>query len=71
MRQGDPLSPLLFDFVVEALSAILDKAVLAGHLTGLASHLIPGGISHLQYADDTFIVFEPSDLAIANVKSPD
>ncbi|XP_071674451.1 uncharacterized protein [Lolium perenne] len=68
VRQGDPLSPLLFDFVVEALASILDKAKEAGHISGLIPHLIPGGVSHLQYADDTIIMLQPDDLAIANLK---
>ena len=58
VRQGDPLSPLLFDYVVEALAAILDAAKGAGHISGLITHLIPGGVSHLQYADDTIIMIQ-------------
>jgi hypothetical protein len=45
VRQGDPLSPILFDYVVEALAAILEKARGAGHTAGVIPHLIPGGIS--------------------------
>jgi hypothetical protein len=44
---------LLFDFVADALDAILYKAKLAGHIEGVVPHLIPGGITHLQYADET------------------
>ena len=68
MRQGDPGSPLLFDFVVDALDAILLKASVAGHIQGVIPHLIPGGITHLQYADDTMIMIHKSDLALANLK---
>ncbi|KAK1614885.1 hypothetical protein QYE76_020402 [Lolium multiflorum] len=68
VRQGDPLSPLLFDFVAEALAAILDRALAAGHIEGVIPHIIPGGVSHLQYADDTIIMIQPEDLAIANLK---
>jgi hypothetical protein len=68
VRQGDPLSPLLFDFVAEALAAILDKALEAGHIEGVIPHIIPGGVSHLQYADDTIIMIQPDDLAITNLK---
>jgi hypothetical protein len=34
VRQGDPLSPLLFNFMAEALSIILTKANEAGHIAG-------------------------------------
>jgi hypothetical protein len=34
LRQGDPLSPLLFNLVVDALSAMLDKAVRKNLIVG-------------------------------------
>jgi hypothetical protein len=58
----------LFDFVVDALAAILDKANSAGHIQEVVPHLIPGGITHLQYANDTMILIQNNDLAIANLK---
>jgi hypothetical protein len=30
--QGDPLSPILFDFMVDELAVILSRARLAGHI---------------------------------------
>nr|XP_051220218.1 uncharacterized protein LOC127337707 [Lolium perenne] len=68
VRQGDPLSSLLFNFIGKALSAILSAARRAGHIHGVIPHLIPGGISHLQYADDTLILIQNSDEDIANLK---
>jgi hypothetical protein len=68
VRQGDPLSPLLFNFMAEAMSIILTKACEAGHIAGVVPHLIPGGISHLQYADDTLIMIQDEDQQIANLK---
>ena len=47
LRHGDPMSPFLFNFVVDALAALPRKATTAGHIKGVVSHLIPGGISHL------------------------
>jgi hypothetical protein len=44
VRQGDPLSPLLFNFLAEALSIILSSAAAAGHIAGVIPHLIPGGL---------------------------
>jgi exonuclease III len=43
VRQGDPLSPILFDFMVDGLAAMLSKANEAGHIEGVVPHLIPGG----------------------------
>jgi hypothetical protein len=68
VRQGDPLSPLLFDFMVDALAAMISRASHAGHLCGVVRHLIPGGVTHLQYADDTMILIDPTDEGIANLK---
>ena len=68
LRQGDPASPLLFNFVADALSRILSRAALAGYITPVSSHLIPNGISHLQYADDTIILMELNDNSLTNLK---
>jgi hypothetical protein len=60
LRQGDPLSPLLFNLVADALSAMLTRACDAGIIQGLVPHLVNGGLSHLQYADDTVILLQHS-----------
>lgn len=39
----DPLSPLLFNFVADTLSAMLDRARAARHIKGVVAHLIPRG----------------------------
>jgi hypothetical protein len=61
LRQGDPLSPLLFNLVSDALAAMLDSAKRDSILTGLVPGIFPGGITHLQYADDT-VIFIPFDV---------
>ena len=58
LRQGDPASSFLFNFVADALSHILSRAASAGHISPVSTHLIPNGITHLQYADDTIIMVE-------------
>ncbi|KAE8810171.1 ABC transporter G family member 37 [Hordeum vulgare] len=69
VRQGDPVSPFLFKLVVDALAAILDKAKAVGHISGLCHHLLgAGGITHLQYADDTILMVQGSASDIAHLK---
>lgn len=68
LKQGDPISPLLFNFVVDALAKMLDSAAAKGHITSVATNLYPNGISHLQYADDTIILVEYDELQLANLK---
>lgn len=53
------MSPILFNFVVDSLST---------HIHWLVDHLIPGGVSHLQYADDRLLLFQKTDLDIISVK---
>jgi hypothetical protein len=43
LRQGDSLSPLLFNLVVDALATILEKATEAGMIKGLIPELVEGG----------------------------
>ena len=47
---------------------MLAAASSSGHIQGVVPHLIPGGITHLQYADDTLILIQNNDAAIANLK---
>ena len=54
--------------MLDALSHILSCAAAAGHISPVSSHLIPNGISHLQYADDTIIMVELNDSSITNLK---
>ena len=58
LRQGDSLSQLLFAIVMEALSRLLDGAVLAGHISGFTvgtKSNTPLILTHLLFADDTLI----------------
>jgi hypothetical protein len=47
VRQGDPLSLLLFNLVVDALATMLERAKLAGMIKGLVPDLVEGGLTHL------------------------
>lgn len=60
VRQGDPLSPILFNFVADCLTRMVHQAQNNGLITGLAENLIPRGVAILQYADDTIICLKNS-----------
>ena len=61
LRQGDPLSPYLFVIGMEALSCLINRAVVGNYLSGIGVANGRGeelSISHLLYADDTLIFCE-------------
>jgi hypothetical protein len=68
LRQGDPLLPLLFNLVSDALATMLDNAKKVGKIKGLVPHLIEERITHLQYADDTVIFIIMDDQSVMNIK---
>ena len=55
IRQGDPLSPFLFLFCAEGLSALIRKAMERGQLNGVAACQRGPKISHIFFADDNII----------------
>ena len=61
LRQCDPLLPLLFVIVMEALSRLMDRAVHGGHLSGFTVGTSEGMdvmVTHLLFADDTLMFCE-------------
>ncbi|WVZ72675.1 hypothetical protein U9M48_021095 [Paspalum notatum var. saurae] len=58
LGQGDPLSPILFNLVVDMLAIFVTRAKEDGQISGLTPHLVDGGLSILQYADDTILFIE-------------
>ncbi len=58
LRQGDPLSPLLFLLIMEVLSQLLRRTEEAGLIHGFKAgkELVSGlSISHLLFVDDTIV----------------
>jgi hypothetical protein len=58
LRQGDPLSPMLFNIVADMLAILIARAKEDEQIGSLIPHLVEGGISILQYADDTILFLE-------------
>jgi len=69
LRQGDPISPFLFNLVVVALNRMLEKAARGGLIKGLLTDFTPNGIISLQYADDTIIFYDCEESHLRNLKS--
>ena len=64
LRQGDPLSPLLFVLVMESLGRMVDKAVHEGHMLGFSVGNLEGrslAVSNLLLGEDT-VIFCEADL---------
>jgi len=59
LGQGDPLSPILFNIVVDMLAILINQAKDEGWVTGIVPHLVDGGLSILQYANDTILFYGP------------
>jgi hypothetical protein len=55
IRQGDPMSPILFNIVVDMLTVLIARAKEAGQVEGVIPHLVQDGLSILQYADEVLL----------------
>lgn len=70
LRQGDPLSPLLFVMIMDALSRMLSRAMVRGFLFGFRVDNLnntPLEISHLLFADDRLIMWDANIDQILNL----
>jgi hypothetical protein len=47
LRQGNPLSPILFDILADMLATMIERAKVDGLIEGVVPHLVDGGISIL------------------------
>jgi retron-type reverse transcriptase len=68
VRQGDSLSPILFNIVVDMLIVLISRAKEAEQIKGVVPHLIDEGLSILQYADDTIIFMDNDFERAKNMK---
>jgi hypothetical protein len=44
LRQGDPLSSMLFNIIADMLAILIERAKEDGQVEGLIPHLVDGGI---------------------------
>jgi hypothetical protein len=58
LKQGDPLSPILFNLVADMLAILIARVKEDGQVEGLIPHLVDGGISILRYANDTILFID-------------
>lgn len=69
LRQGDPLSPYLFLFCVEGLSQKLKEAAEQGLITGCQIAVNAPKVTHLLFADDSFLFFKSTVSEANAIKS--
>lgn len=68
LRQGDPLSPYLFLFVMEALSSMISQAVDIGHIR-LHPNCFDPKLTHLLFADDLLVFTDGSRHSLTGICS--
>lgn len=69
LRQGDPLSPILFLIAAEGISGLVKATKQLDIFKGIAVGSKKIEISHLQYADDTLLIGVASESEIRAMKA--
>jgi hypothetical protein len=68
VRQGDPISHILFNLVADVFTKMLIKAAMHNQITGLMHGMLPTGIVSMQYADDTLLFLKNNLDKVVNLK---
>jgi hypothetical protein len=68
LRQGDPMSPILFNIMADMLALLINRAKADSQIKGVLPHLVDDDLSILQYADDTIIFIDHDPEQAKNLK---
>ena len=68
VRQGDPLSPFLFNLIADSLAKMISLTQNNKLITGLVPKFIESGVAILQYADDTILCLQDDKEHAAHLK---
>ena len=68
LRQGDAMSPLLFDVVADALAVLMNNALNMDIVKGVLGNNENKGVNMLQYADDTIFLVKDDETSVRNLK---
>jgi len=69
LRQGDPLSPYLFNIGVEGLYSLIREAEHRNDIRGTMICTNAPVISHLLFADDCFLFFKACEREVVCMKN--
>ncbi|XP_028115144.1 uncharacterized protein LOC114313033 [Camellia sinensis] len=68
LRQGDPMSPFLFNIVAEGLNMFFERAKALGQIKGAVVGHGQIIVTYLQIADDTVVFCKAEEQEVLNVK---
>ena len=66
LKQGDVMSPLLFDLVADALVVLMSNALEHDLVKGVLGSDSNKGVNMLQYADDTIFLLQDDIDSVEN-----
>ena len=69
LRQGDAMSPLLFDVAADALAILMNNALKMDIVKGVLGNNENKGVNMLQYADDTILVVKAEASQLIHIKN--
>ena len=69
LRQGDPLFPLLFNIIGEALSCLINAAHSNGLFSGVNITGFTDRVTHLQFADDVILFLSNDTHSVQGIKA--